>query len=190
MDGHRFDVMIRALAGSRRAVLGGALMAVAGGVGLADGEAKKRRKRCKSPKVKCGKKCLPAGSCCTDADCGTCQVCSGKTCTLAPAGSACGVGGTCNGTACINEGAFGCTADQDFCGSGEIIACPGSKTADATCFMRDGDPLCAVGDCFIAASDAECEAQLGPGAILLPCATCTLLSPPPGWAACVIPVTR
>lgn len=187
MDGHRFDEVIRTFAGTRRTVLGGAIATAAGVLGQTAGGAKGRRKRCRSPKVKCGKLCLRAGSCCGDKDCGTCQTCSGKTCVVAPAGTACGVGGTCNGTACINEGAFGCTAARDFCGGDVIAACPGSRTPDATCFMRDGDALCGVGDCFIAATDEDCEAELGSGAIRIPCATCTLLSPPPGWAACVIP---
>jgi hypothetical protein len=190
MDDHRFDAMIRMLAGSRRTVLGGAVAAVAGVAARPETGARKRRKRCKAPKVKCGKKCLRAGSCCRSSDCGPCQVCSGKRCVLAPAGSACGVGGSCNGTACINQGSFGCTHGQDFCGTGEIAACPGSRTPEARCFVQDGDPLCAVGDCVIAATDEECQARLGAGAVRLECATCTLLSPPPGWAACVVPVVR
>lgn len=187
MDGSHFDRLIRAAVQPRRTLVGGALAAVIGAMSETGGEAKKRRKRCKSPKVKCGKKCLRAGSCCTSADCGVCQTCSGKRCVVAPAGTACGVGGECNGTACIREGAFGCTAARDFCAGEELTACPGSRTPDATCFMNDGKALCGTGDCFIAATDEECREQLGPGAILVPCATCTLLSPPPGWAACVIP---
>ncbi len=35
-----------------------------------DAKKKKKKKKCKAPKVKCGKQCLPAGSCCADADCG------------------------------------------------------------------------------------------------------------------------
>jgi hypothetical protein len=189
MDGNQFDRIFRSAMKSRRTVLGGTIATVAGVMGWSDGGAKGRRRRCKAPKVKCGKKCLPAGACCSDRDCGTCQTCSGKRCVVAPAGTACGVGGQCNGTACIKEGSFGCTAARDFCGGEEITACPGSRTPDATCFMRDDDALCGVGDCFIAATDEECREQLGPGAIRIPCATCTLLSPPPGWAACVIPAT-
>lgn len=190
MDGNHFGGIVRATMQSRRTAFGGAIAAVVAVVGHAEGEAKKRKKRCKSPKVKCGKKCLRAGSCCTDADCGTCQTCSGKQCVVAPSGSACGVGGECNGAACIREGSFGCTAARDFCAGEVVTACPGSRTPDATCFIQDDTALCAVGDCFIAATDEECEAELGPGAILIPCASCTLLSPPPGWAACGVPVTR
>ncbi|MEZ4564764.1 MAG: hypothetical protein R2853_18695 [Thermomicrobiales bacterium] len=190
MDGNHFDGIIRAAMHSRRTLLGGALAAIAGATGRADSPARKRRKRCKSPRVKCGKKCLRAGSCCKVADCGVCQTCTGKRCVVAPGGTACGVGGECNGTACIREGAFGCTAARDFCAGEEVTACPASQTPEAACFVGDGNPLCAVGGCFIAATDEECEAQLGPGAKLIPCATCTLLSPPPGWAACAIPVAR
>jgi hypothetical protein len=189
MDGNHFDGLIRAAMQSRRTVLGGTLATIVGVTGQVDGEAKRRRKRCRSPKVKCGKKCLPASSCCTAADCGACQTCSGKRCVVAPAGTACGVGGECNGTACIREGSFGCTAARDFCAGEAVTACPRSQTPDATCFMQDGDALCGTGKCFIAATDEECREQLGPGAKLVPCADCTLHSPPPGWAACVIPVT-
>lgn len=43
---------------------------------------RKKRKRCRSPRVKCGKTCLPAGACCTSADCTqvTGQVCVAKSC--------------------------------------------------------------------------------------------------------------
>src|ERR1041384_2296869 len=95
MDGHRFDAMIRTLAGSRRTVLGCAVAAAAGAVTQLQSEGKRRKKRCKSPKVKCGKKCLPAGSCCNTNDCGVCQVCSGNSCVVAPSGTPCGVGGEC-----------------------------------------------------------------------------------------------
>ena len=190
MDGSHFDWIIRSAVQSRRTVLGGAFAAVVGITGHTEGEARRRRKRCKSPKVKCGKKCLPAGSCCSDKDCGTCQTCSGKRCVVAPSGTACGVGGECNGTACIKEGSFGCNAARDFCGGDEITACPRSRTPNATCFMLDGNALCGVGDCFAAATDEECAQQLGEGAILVPCGDCSLLFPPQGSTACVIPVTE
>lgn len=189
MDGNQFDTVLRSIAASRRTALGGVAATLAGIAGWSDIQARKKKKKCKSPKVKCGKKCLPAGFCCDNSDCGICRTCNGNTCVLAPAGSACGVGGSCNGTACIQEGSFGCNAARDFC-SGEVVTvCPNSNTPDAMCFMRDEVALCGTGDCFIAATDQECREQLGPRAIRIPCATCTLLSPPPGWAACVIPVT-
>lgn len=191
MDGRHFDEMLRSVAESRRTLMGGSLALLAGALSLHASEAKKRRKKkCKSPKVKCGKQCLPAGACCTSADCGVCQTCSGNACVLAPAGSPCGVGGRCNGTSCIAEGSFGCTSDDDLC-AGENVACPTSTTPNARCFEGGGEVLCGVGDCFIASTNADCEQKIGPGAIRIACASCTLMSPPPGdWGACVIPATR
>lgn len=144
MDGHQFDQVLRSVATSRRTAIGGAAATLAGIVGWREAEAGKKKKKCKAPKVKCGKQCLPAGACCADSDCGTCQVCSGKRCVLAPAGSACGVGGSCNGTACINEGAFGCTLDQDFCLDAPRTACPRSRTPGAICISDDDKPRCVV----------------------------------------------
>ncbi|MFT4039489.1 MAG: hypothetical protein QM692_14980 [Thermomicrobiales bacterium] len=191
MDGSQFDAMAKRVTESRRALVGGSLAALAGALSLREAGARKKRrkKKCKTPKVKCGKQCLPAGACCTNAECGTCQTCSGNACVVAPAGSACGVGGRCNGTACIGEGTFGCTTNDDFC-AGENVPCPTSTTPNARCFEGGGNVVCGTGDCFIVETDADCEQELGPGAKRVPCASCTLLSPPPGWAACVIPVTQ
>ncbi len=190
MDDHRFDAMIRTLAGSRRTVLGGAFTVVAGTVALPQVEAKRRRRRCKSPKVKCGKKCLPAGSCCSNSDCGTCQTCSGKTCVVAPAGTPCGVGGECNGTACIKEGAFGCTANMDFCMEGGKLACPRSTTPGAFCVENgDGKTLCVTGGCTQRGDQQDCEAALGPGAFEMDfCNECALQAP--SEDGCFKPVTR
>ncbi|MFT4039490.1 MAG: hypothetical protein QM692_14985 [Thermomicrobiales bacterium] len=191
MDAHLFDAMTRA-AGARRTVLGGALAAFAGGLALSGAEAKKkkRKKKCKAPKVKCGKQCLPAGACCTTAECGTCQVCTGNACVVAPAGSPCGVGGRCNGTSCVAEGSFGCTDAQDFCsGESPKTACPQSKIAGAFCVTLNGKPTCAVGGCIQEPTQQACDAAFGPGAVRPDfCSTCSLNSPGPN-DPCFRPVT-
>ena len=66
MDHHQFDSLTRKLAsrtGSRRGILqaitGGAASTTLGAIGLREATAKKKKKqkKCKKPKVKCGKKC-------------------------------------------------------------------------------------------------------------------------------------
>jgi hypothetical protein len=180
MEGHQFDQVLRSIVASRRTVVGGVVATVAGVAGWSEITAgKKRKKKCKSPKVKCGKKCLPAGSCCNDNDCGACQTCSGKTCVLAPAGTACGVGGSCNGTACINEGAFGCTTDLDFCYASGKMPCPRSTTPGAFCVVNgSGKTMCVTGGCIARGTQQDCEAAVGPGAIEQEfCAECALQAP-------------
>lgn len=190
MDDHRFDALVRTLAGSRRAVLGGAIAAAAGALGQPESKGKKRRRRCKSPKVKCGKKCLSAGFCCSTGDCGTCQVCSGKTCVVASSGTPCGVGGSCNGSACINQGAFGCTASMDFCLENGKMPCPRSSTPGAFCVVDlNGKNLCVTGGCKVRGNQQDCEAALGPRAFEDEfCNACALLAP--SEDGCFKPVMR
>ncbi|MCA9880426.1 MAG: hypothetical protein KC442_21675 [Thermomicrobiales bacterium] len=195
MDGHQFDDLLRRMATSRRTIVGGVLAAAAGLPDWPDAAAKKRRKRkrkCKSPKVKCGKKCLSAGSCCKDADCGLCQVCSGKTCVTAPAGAACGVGGECNGTSCVKEGTFGCTPDQNFCDESPRTPCPRSTTPGAICIVNGaGRTVCAVGGCIFGDTPQACEAAFGPGAVLQGfCSPCALGGPLDPRNGCFRPVTQ
>ena len=71
MDGIRFDGLARqlgSLADRRttvRAFAGSALAVIGVSAGW-EAEAKKKKKKCKSPKVKCGKKCCAAGSVCDE----------------------------------------------------------------------------------------------------------------------------
>ena len=126
----------------RRRLLGlaaGLLALVRGGP---DVRAKRKRKkrRCKPPRIKCGKKCLAAGACCTNADCSavTGQVCVANTCRCpggqvvaggecaAPCSPVCDVcqrcdDGTCvdlaEGAACANGGVCRgniCKPDRSF----------------------------------------------------------------------------
>ncbi len=143
MDGSQFDRLVRGFGAlhTRRGVA--ALLAVAplpllGSVGT--DARKKRKKRCKAPKVKCGKQCLPAGSCCpgtkpcqgacipearccTSADCGPCETCSNAVC-----GGGCGAGETClaNGS-CGKTCAGGGDCD-------DVIQC--------LCNSANGDAVC------------------------------------------------
>src|SRR5688572_6664799 len=112
MDGIRFDRFSRILSASpNRRGFGRALAGLAlGGTlipqfGLAEVEARKKKpKKCKGGKKKCGKKCIPATSCCKAADCGTGGTCAGGACF-------CGEGfTTCQGR-CIPVGA--CCFDDE-----------------------------------------------------------------------------
>jgi hypothetical protein len=193
VDGPQFDQVLRAIATSRRTVIGGAVATIAGVSGWTEIRAgKRKRRKCKSPKVKCGKKCLPAGSCCNDNDCGMCQTCNGTTCIVAPSGTACGVGGSCNGTVCIEEGAFGCTLAQDYCGGDARTACPRSTTPGAICITNEaGKPQCVVGDCIFGDTSQACEAAFGVGAQLKGfCSPCALGGPGDPRNGCFRQVTR
>lgn len=96
MDRLQFEALSRrvGIVLGRRPVVRALLLATAltgvspGGEDEAAGKRKrKKRKSCKPPRVRCGKACLPAGRCCTNAQCMqiTGQVCAGNTC-VCPAG--------------------------------------------------------------------------------------------------------
>ena len=91
MDQQQFEGLSRRVgqAVGRRSVLHALLLAIgvrgalSGGSDEAAGKRKrKKRKPCKAPRIQCGKSCLPAGRCCTDAQCTqvTGQRCAGNTC--------------------------------------------------------------------------------------------------------------
>jgi hypothetical protein len=152
MEGSQFDRLARAFGAShtRRGVA--ALLAAAGalpllGHGDADAKKKKKKKKCKAPKVKCGKKCLPAGSCCSDANCGGNGACQGNTC-------ACFTGfRRCNGS---------CIPKDNCCGDAE---CGGGVCSGGQCRCLDGTRPCG-GKCIPeggCCEDAECGS---------PCKTC------------------
>lgn len=104
MDHPQFDAFSRRAnrALGRRSLLRAALLAtMLPGANILTGHdvagKRKKRKKCRSSKVKCGKTCLPAGSCSTGADCTQVagQVCVTNTCTcpagLVVSGNACAV---------------------------------------------------------------------------------------------------
>jgi hypothetical protein len=122
MDARRFDALARSLSDlrSRRGLarlLGGLTLAgplAAYGLSEAGGKGKKRKKKhkkkCKPNQQKCGKTCIPATSCCTDAQCGVGGFCANETCTCFSGFR------PCNGT-CITEEQ--CCANSD-CGEGAV----------------------------------------------------------------------
>ena len=168
MDGSQFDRLVRGfgMAHTRRGVA--ALLAAAGarpllGAGGTDAR-KKKRKKCKAPKVKCGKQCLPANACCpgtkpcagacipdsgccTSADCGPCQTCDNQVCS-----AGCGAGETC-----LANGSCGKT-----CASGDDC----DDVTQCLCNVANGDAVCrrpASGSACSAATQtcvttADCDA--------------------------------
>src|SRR5215213_2803900 len=91
MDRPQFDAFSRRVgrALGRRSLLHAAFLAtmVRGAWVLTEREAagkrkRTKRKKCRSPRVKCGKACLPAGACCTSTDCTQVagQVCVANAC--------------------------------------------------------------------------------------------------------------
>lgn len=147
MDGSTFDHLVRAFGAShtRRRVV--ATLTAAGAIPLlslnnADARKHKKKKKCKAPKIKCGKKCLTANSCCSDAECGV-GVCAGGQCRCLPGQKACG-------SKCIPDGA--CCVDAD-CGS------PCKKCQNNVCSAGCGNgELClANGSCGKScATNADC----------------------------------
>lgn len=84
MDVSRFAYLVRSLSdrATRRCIAGVfAGLGFTPLLGLADAEAKKRKKKktCKGRK-KCGKKCIPKSHCCKDANCPGSEVCQGGAC--------------------------------------------------------------------------------------------------------------
>lgn len=225
MDALQFDdlsIQVSRRAG-RRALLGAALAlgsAALSHAGLA--RTRKRKRKCKRPRVKCGKRCLAAGSCCTNADCaaiggqvcvasrcecpsgervsgsactrlcapacGECQTCDDGVCVNAPEQSACVDGGFCRQGVCKPDRSFGCATPQNACLSGSGVTCPDSTTTDAKCFVdADGDFFCGVGLCATVTTDAECQSEVGEGAVALPCLICQIVS---RTHVCVKPVKQ
>lgn len=158
MDDSRFDRLARAFAASHTRRNMAALLATTGAlslIGLTGSDAKKKRKKkkCKAPKVKCGKKCLSATSCCTDANCGAGGFCANQTCT-------CFTGfRPCNGT-CIAEGQ--CCANSD-CGEGGVCR-------EGLCRCLSGFKPCR--DVCIPASQCCTSTDCGAGRVCLANGTC------------------
>ena len=98
-DDHFDQLLSSIVTGTPRRTLLSGLLGVAGVATANQAGAKKKKKKCKPPKVKCGKKCLAAGACCTNADCPVDgQTCTANTCQC-PAGEV--VSGTRCARPCI-----------------------------------------------------------------------------------------
>lgn len=102
-------------------------------IGLAESEARKRKKKhknkktCKGGTRKCGKKCIPSTSCCSAVDCD-----DGSACTT----HACNPDGVCSAVS---------RPDLTDCGSGK--KCSGGECASPPTCRGTGDPCILPADC-------------------------------------------
>jgi hypothetical protein len=144
-DGRRFDDLLRSLTDSRRSLLGGSLAALAGLLGMATVEAKKKKKK-KPCKKKCSDGCCTKkfGKCIKEAQqtptqCGT----DGEICR-----NNCGGSGSCKdecttccaGDECVDSG----QQSNEQCGIGgqDCFACPPGQACNAPgpgCCARKGE---------------------------------------------------
>jgi hypothetical protein len=191
MDAERFHAFVRSieLRASRRAalaLLGAGLSALSSPVGVRNVEARKRKRRrnrhrkgntpsCQSGTRMCGAVCIPATSCCVDADCGgESSACDNGSCVcLAPGDVPCPTTACCSDEVCASfEGDSHCQRGgcptTDWCTDPNIFQCQ----ADCYCVTSiDQVNVCidvVASSCAECASDAECTAMLGVDAVCLP----------------------
>jgi hypothetical protein len=185
MDGHRFDTVVRALAGSesplrhpsRRGLLTGlasglpVLLAFARGQGA---DAKRKHRHKKKRKKKPGPTstqppitvnvfgCVDVGQACR----GDSTVCCSGQCAGGPPSS-----GQPDASRCVAHDASSCLAGQDSCQTG-AIACTTSANLPGFCQMTTGKAsYCAANSiCFPCSKDADCQQNCGPLAACIVCA--------------------
>lgn len=168
MELDRFDALTRHIFISltRRGLLGtllGSGVAVAGvaGTGLLTAEARKRKRKqktCKRGKKRCGKRCIPRGDCCKDAECGNGGTCDGGACLCLGETSLCG--GTCVDLATdgANCGTCGNACDTGGCVHGACTCIDASDCNGCVCALGiEGETACAGGlTADACATDEEC----------------------------------
>jgi hypothetical protein len=146
MDGRDFDDLLRSLTESRRSLIGGALAALAGALGIRGTEAKKKKKK------PCKKKCRDG--CCTSKH-GKCIKLAQQTPTR------CGTGGAicsanCSGTNCAQTCGT-CCADGDCIDAGQISNEQCGVGGEA-CFACPAEQICnAPGEGCCAPIGATCD---------------------------------
>lgn len=182
MDRQQFDALSRRVdqALCRRSILQAPLLVtvLAGSLTWSNQEAagKRKKKACKSPRIKCGKKCLAAGRCCTNADCTVVgQVCVSSRCECPggqvvdgnecaePCSPACGDCQRCDDGACVDLAddtpcTGGGTCQAGLCKADRSFGCPANLSA---CTAGPGaicpDSTTSGTSCFIdAAGDSVC----------------------------------
>lgn len=165
MESFRFDALVRTFPitsrrVAARALLGGALTTALAGIGGGNAGVKKRKKKkCKGNKKKCGKKCIPKSSCCSDTGCGE-ATCNDGVCDCAglPDLTDCGDSRQCSGGVCAQRPACStfnwgtCEVDEDCCTGGcdeEIFLCNACSQA--------GEPCVVTADCCQSAEPLACR---------------------------------
>jgi hypothetical protein len=157
MDPTRFDCLTRSVTNpvSRRAVLGGLLVATLGLLGRSDAGAKKRKGKkskgkgkktrtaattagCPAGQKPCGGGCIPSNQCCTNGDCGAnAPRCCQGTClrpTECCTSAECGPGTICQSGSCL------CAPGNPPCGDACCTAPPGFTPSRISCVSGGGGP--------------------------------------------------
>jgi hypothetical protein len=185
MHAERLDWFSKHLGGGtpRRTLLGSLLgtFAVGGMQPPVSAKKKRKKKKCKAPRIKCGKKCLAAGACCTNAECAAVigQVCVANTCECPggqvvadnecaqPCNPACGECQRCDDGACIDlaEGApcsNGGSCDAGVCQPDRSFGCATTQNACvATSGVACPDSTTTDAKCFVdGAGDSVCGTGL------------------------------
>jgi hypothetical protein len=168
VDGQRFDDLtqrLTSLLSRRRFGQALATLGMAGVLGSAPA-AQGKKKKCKKPRVKCGKKCVDpktnpshCGNCTTA--CGTGQSCVGGTCvSTSGCNPPCPSDRPCSGGKCTCSTDQQCARDRDPDG----FQCLNSVT-NPFCGCRKASPtdeyprVCVAGEpCSFCCSDLECQA--------------------------------
>jgi hypothetical protein len=183
MDRLQFDAFSRRVAclADRRSVLHAAIVApvAAGMTFVSNGEAKRKRKKkkpCKPPRRKCGKTCLAAGACCTNANCASVvgQVCVANACECpggqvvagnecaAPCTPACSECQRCDDGACVDRAdetpcANGGTCQAGVCTPDRSFGCASTQSVCAGSNVPCPESTTSGAACFIAgAGDSVC----------------------------------
>jgi hypothetical protein len=151
MDGSQFDSLTQSLAQSRRSLLGGGLALAGGWPGVANANARKKRRKKKPKFNQFG--CLDVGQKCDGNDARCCS-------------------GICEGTKktsrCVAHNELDCDADDITCSESVLCGTGG------VCYRTTGKAgFCgnfAVCNCGPCQKDVDCEVSFGPGAA---CVVCT-----------------
>ncbi len=194
MDGAYFDGLTRAMAQSRRTLLGGAVALASGWIGSADTEARKKGQKRKGKKAPRGLVlnqygCVDVGQPCRGDSSNCCSgVCEG----VAPRK------GKPDQSQCVAHNSSVCRASSDFCSTGTGAICNATElnrvctlTTGSAGFCADFTPHMEAGTdasfyCRNCSRDTDCQAEFGPGAACVVYAgICSIYCPNTGNRACM-----
>jgi hypothetical protein len=161
VDGDRFDCLVRSLRGSRRSLLGGALVIGGGRLDAPGAKARKKRPRKLKKPTPNAYGCLNVGAACQNAG----QCCSGI------------CGGKTGKKTCRAHDVGNCRTGQaiGFCGGMNSACAIGGGNPTGVCGTTTGNAGFCVGggDCYSCTEDAQCRPFCGAGAACVRCERCT-----------------